>query len=78
DVAPNSAASEAGLRGTNYDEEGELVLGDLIVAVDDTPIKSQADLFAVLDKKEVGDTVTIHFIRDEEEMQKTIELRLIE
>ncbi len=78
EVAPDSAASEAGLRGTKYDEEGELILGDLIIAVDETPIETQADLFAVLDKKEVGDSVTIHFIRDAEEMQKKVELQLIE
>ncbi len=78
DVAPNSAASEVGLRGTKYDEEGELILGDLIIAVDETPIETQADLFAALDKKEIGDSVTLHFLRDGEEMQKKVELRLIE
>ena len=35
---------------------------DLLVAVDDTPIRTHADLDAVLQKRGLGDQVTLHFV----------------
>ena len=37
---------------------------DLIVAVDGKPIKSEADLYSVMDEHKVGDQVSVTIIRD--------------
>ena len=78
DVAPDSPAKQAGLRGTTYNDQGELVLGDLIVRVDEKTIKTQNDLFDLLEKKEVGDVVRVTVDRDGDEVQVEVELRLIQ
>ena len=74
-IAPDSPAAKAGLRGTKQDKNGKLEqLGDLIVAIDEKPIKNLRDLVAALSKHQVGDTVTITVIRDGE--RKTLDVRL--
>ena len=55
-VAPDSAAAKAGLRE-----------GDVIAAIDDRPIKEQADLAAVMGTKAAGDKVRVAFKRDGKE-----------
>lgn len=77
-VAPGSAAETAGLQGTTYNQEGELVLGDLIVGVDDSPVTSQADLFDLLERKEAGDVVTVVVERRGEILRLQTELQLIQ
>lgn len=77
-LAPGGAAEKAGLRGTRYGEDGSLLLGDLIVGVDDTKIETQEDLFQVLDTRQVGDRVQVHIIRDEKPETVEIELKMIE
>jgi S1-C subfamily serine protease len=59
-VSPRGAAADAGLVGTKPAPGGHgWVLGDVIVAIDDTPIHKMADLYKVLDNHKVGDTVTV-------------------
>jgi S1-C subfamily serine protease len=66
DVSPNSAAANAGLKPTRISDDEEIDLGDMIVAVDDTRVRSTEDLFDFLDKHQVGDQITITVIRDAE------------
>ena len=56
---PGSAAEEAGVQPTRRDANGRLVLGDIIVAVNNAPIMNSDDLWRQLDDKEVGDLVTL-------------------
>jgi S1-C subfamily serine protease len=53
------AAARAGLAGTQKAQDGSLVLGDLIVAMNDQSIADVNDLYRELDKHKVGDTVTL-------------------
>lgn len=53
DVTPNSAAANAGLQK-----------GDVITAINDEKVVNMASLKYALYKYEVGDTVTIHFMRN--------------
>ncbi len=78
EVVPDSAAEKAGLQGTRYNEEGELILGDLIVRLDDTPIHSQADLFDKLEQKNPGDIVTVQVDRNGELLDLKVELQQIQ
>ncbi|HXG83437.1 MAG TPA: trypsin-like peptidase domain-containing protein [Pyrinomonadaceae bacterium] len=63
-VAPNSAASLAGLRGITEAADGAVSLGDIITAIDGEAVKSGNDLTKILDRKNVGDTVRIEIVRD--------------
>ncbi|HTN77205.1 MAG TPA: trypsin-like peptidase domain-containing protein, partial [Pirellulaceae bacterium] len=62
-VVAGGPAAEAGLHPTTYGAEKEVVLGDVIIAVDGKPVKSGDDLFGRLDNYNVGDSVTLRIIR---------------
>jgi S1-C subfamily serine protease len=63
-VIPNTPAAQAGLRGPRRDTAGNIYLGDIIVAVDGKPIDNPKELTASLEKKRIGDTVTLTVVRD--------------
>lgn len=68
----DGSAHQAGLRETRRDSFGEVILGDIIIAIDDTPIKTNDDLMDYLDRsKKIGDEVTIRFIRGDKEFGTT-------
>ncbi|CAI7907451.1 unnamed protein product [Closterium sp. NIES-54] len=48
-----------GLRPTSRDSFGRLMLGDIITAIDGKPIYSGSDLYKILDKCQVGQTVSV-------------------
>lgn len=62
-VPDGSPASKAGLRGTTRASDGNIVLGDIIVAIDNDPVKNEADLFKAIEKHEINDEVTVKVIR---------------
>lgn len=74
DVAPRSTAAAAGLRPTRRTVDGQIVLGDIIIALDETPIKSTNDLLLAFEKYKVGDRVTLTVIRERQERQIEVEL----
>ncbi len=75
-VAEASAAEKAGLRGTRRNAlTGEVVLGDIIVAVDGKPVKDANDLYKHLDDKEVGDSVKLTVRRDAKDSELEVELQ---
>jgi S1-C subfamily serine protease len=64
-----SPAARAGLRPTRRDRSGDIILGDVIIAVNDRPVVKANDLFDILESFKIGDTVTLTIVRDEEEMK---------
>lgn len=64
EVGSGSAAEKAGLRLTRQDTYSWIILGDLIVAADGKPIRNSNDLFRVLDKHEIGDTLRLTIQRE--------------
>ncbi len=77
DVKEGSAAAAAGLRGTRRDAQGRLMLGDVIIAIDDNPVASINDLMTVLDTYKVGDPVTVAVRRDEERLTLSMTLEAV-
>jgi S1-C subfamily serine protease len=73
-VVDGTGAAEAGLRGTTVDRENNIILGDLISTIDDEPVRSYDDLMRATEKHQVGDVVTIRFIREGRE--RTAEVKL--
>jgi S1-C subfamily serine protease len=63
-VVPDSPAAKAGLKSTRKESSGHIMLGDIIVGIDDTKIESANDVFAALERHKTGDTVTLHIVRD--------------
>jgi S1-C subfamily serine protease len=63
-VKPGSPAAEAGIQPTRREaRSGAIVLGDVIVEVDGETISDHLDLFRVLDRKAVGDTISVGIVR---------------
>jgi S1-C subfamily serine protease len=73
-VLPESPAAQAGIQGTRYDEDGNLILGDVITAIDDKPVQKVKDLFDILGDHKVHDKVKLTIIRNGQE--KTVEVTL--
>ncbi|CAO2035321.1 unnamed protein product [Urochloa humidicola] len=68
-VPGGSAAAKAGLAPTGRGFAGNIVLGDIIVAVDGKPVKGKSDLLRVLDDYGVGDQVTLTVRRGNETLE---------
>ncbi len=64
-VQEGSGAAKAGLRGTGRDEDGSLVLGDIIVGVAGKKVASYDDLVTTLESQKIGDTVPVRIVRND-------------
>src|SRR5687767_3052428 len=63
-VQPGGPAAQAGLRGMQQTEMGDVELGDIIVGIDNDKVGNSDDLFRVLDKHQIGETVQVHIWRN--------------
>ncbi|HEY6659862.1 MAG TPA: trypsin-like peptidase domain-containing protein [Pyrinomonadaceae bacterium] len=75
-VARGSGAAQAGLRGMQQTETGDFELGDIIVGIDNDKVANSDDLFRVLDKHQIGETVQVQIWRDGRRM--SVPVRLME
>jgi S1-C subfamily serine protease len=74
-VTPGSGAAAAGLRGVEAASDGRIVPGDIITAVDGTPVESVARLLGRLDDHRVGDSVRLTLLRDGRSTEITARLQ---
>jgi S1-C subfamily serine protease len=75
DVERRGAAARAGMMPTRYDNEGNVVLGDVIVAIDGQSIKSVNDLYRALERYHVGDEVRVDVLRAGRRRSLTVRLQ---
>ncbi|HWS54034.1 MAG TPA: trypsin-like peptidase domain-containing protein [Pyrinomonadaceae bacterium] len=61
---PAGSAAQAGLRSVTQDENGDLLLGDIILSIDGEKTAEQNDLFRILDKHQFNDVVQVEVLRD--------------
>jgi len=73
-VARGSGAASAGLRGIQQTEMGDIELGDIIVGVDSDKVANSDDLFRVLDKHQIGETVQVQIWRNGRRMGVPVRL----
>jgi S1-C subfamily serine protease len=73
-VLKDGGASKAGLKPLEQTRNGDIIFGDIIIAVNDIPIRSNNDLFLALEKYNAGDKVKVKYIREESE--KVVEVLL--
>jgi S1-C subfamily serine protease len=76
-VQPGSTADKAGIRGTRQ-IFGRVILGDIILAVNGTPVESYDDLRTELERYKIGDEVTLIVLRDEEPTEVKVQLEEVE
>jgi S1-C subfamily serine protease len=62
-VAQGGPGEKAGLQPTQRDEAGDIVWGDLIVAVDGRAVESVDELISVIEGHEIGDKVKLEVVR---------------
>ncbi|MGB5464965.1 MAG: trypsin-like peptidase domain-containing protein, partial [Sedimenticolaceae bacterium] len=74
-VQSGSAAEAAGLRSTRVDADGEVIPGDVILAVAGIRVDSIPDLLSALDKQRIGDEVALRIWRDGRELQVSVVLQ---
>ncbi len=74
-VIPGGAAELAGLEAIRLDNKGSLVLGDLIMQVDQIPISDANDLLDALETHKVGDEVTLIILRNNQKMKLSTKLQ---
>ncbi len=75
-VARGGGAANAGLRGIQQTEMGDIELGDIIVGIDNDKIGNSDDLFRVLDTHQIGETVQVQIWRDGK--RTSVPVRLME
>ena len=74
-VNSSSPASSAGLQGISQDRRGNIDPGDIIIKIDTISVNNFDDIYHVLDKKKIGESVKISYIRNGK--MKTTSLKLI-
>jgi S1-C subfamily serine protease len=74
-VQPDSSAELAGLRGTVVDRNGAMIVGDIIVAINDELIDSVPTLQQRLDDHRIGDQVILTVVRADQRMQVAVVLQ---
>ena len=74
-VEPGSAADAAGLRATTIDRDGNVIAGDVIIALDGREVDSVAKLLARLEDHQIGDRVTLRIWRAGRELDVDVSLQ---
>jgi len=75
-VARGGGAANAGLRGLQQTENGDVEIGDIILGINGEKVRNQDELFRVTEKHQVGETVQVLILRDGQRM--TVPVRLTE
>jgi len=73
-TAPGMPAEQAGLRGVYRARGGGWQLGDVIVEVDQQPVRSYDDLMNALENHRAGDEVSLSFVRDGKKRHTSVTL----
>ena len=63
-LARGGSGATAGLRGVTQDENGDVALGDIIVGLDGEKVGNSDDLYRLLEKHQVGQTVRVEIVRN--------------
>lgn len=74
-VQSGSPADQAGIRGTQLTGNDDLLLGDMIQAIDGKLISSGAEMTEILDNYRLNDVVNVRLLRDGREVVE-VEVRL--
>jgi S1-C subfamily serine protease len=76
-VAPGSGAEAAGMRSTRYNRNGDIELGDLIVAIEGRPVEEANDVYRHLEDRQPGETVAVSIRRDDGDATLRVKLQAV-
>lgn len=71
-VMKGGPADKAGLRGIGRDGRGRIIPGDIILKIDDQETNNLDQLFQILDKKKIGETVEMTYFSIESNKVKKV------
>lgn len=77
EVQSGGSAAKAGLRGLRRDRYGEAYISDIIVGINDTPVRNFGELGDALEKYKVGDIVNVKILRDGERKDVRVQLQQV-
>jgi S1-C subfamily serine protease len=63
-VDEKGPAGKAGLRGITQDNRGRMFLGDVILSVNGKEVNNLDDIYQIMEKHKIGDTVELKYRRD--------------
>ena len=75
DVLDGTGPQRAGMRGLTRSQRGRIQLGDVIVAIDDQPVRNENDYADIMEQFRPGDVVTVTTVRDNARLEYEIELQ---
>jgi S1-C subfamily serine protease len=73
-VVEGGGAAKAGLHGTTRNKRGEIILGDIVIAVDGKRVGNYDELYNMLETKEIGQVVKVTFLRNQRKMTADVVL----
>ena len=74
DVFEGGGAAKAGIRPTVRNRTGEIILGDVILAIDNRVVKNFDDLYNLLEDKVIGSKVSVTVLRQGKRISVPVEL----
>ena len=74
EVTDGGGAEKAGILPTRRSSSGDIILGDLIVEINDEPVQSNNDLLLTLEKYKSGDQVKVKVKRKDQSTTLTVTL----
>lgn len=76
-VDEKGSAAKAGLKGMTQDRYGRTYLGDVILSVDGSEVNNLDDIYQVLEKHKIGDTVKVKYRRDGKVLSTQVTLQAL-
>jgi len=73
-IVPGTAAEAAGLQGTTRLRDGRLRVGDIVMRIDDKPVRNADELYITMQRYKPGDTATLTYWRDGQTLSKKLML----
>jgi S1-C subfamily serine protease len=73
-VEPGTGAARAGIRGMTRDARGRWQLGDVIQTIDGTPVRSNGDIYLILEERQSGQRVRVGLLRGDRRVDVNVTL----
>ncbi|MBL9101781.1 MAG: trypsin-like peptidase domain-containing protein [Myxococcales bacterium] len=75
-VMPGSPAAQAGVLGLTETREGDILLGDIIVGINEHAVEDFDDMYQAFDRYNIGDEVTLTVVRAGQ--RASVKLKLVD
>ena len=76
DVAQGGPAGIAGMKPFTRDVFGNIVAGDIIIAIDNRPVNNMDELFEALEARQPGDVISLTVLRGKKQVRQHLTVKL--